>query len=52
MNEDPMEPLLVDGVKEEATKVNIEVIETSIEWNTFRKDIANEMYNAWSQTSA
>ena len=45
-----MKLLLVNNMEEEIVEVNIETMETSNEWNTFRKDLANEMYNAWSQT--
>ena len=48
MNEDLIKPLLVDSVEEESVEGNIEIIKTSNEWNTFRKDLTHWMYNAWS----
>ena len=50
MSVNPMESLLMDGKEEEFAEINIEIMETSITQNTFRKDLPNKMYNAWLQT--
>lgn len=47
MTIDPMESLIGDDVQEDISENNIEVMETSTEWNVFRQNLATEMYATW-----
>uniref|UniRef100_A0A803MUY1 DDE Tnp4 domain-containing protein n=1 Tax=Chenopodium quinoa TaxID=63459 RepID=A0A803MUY1_CHEQI len=51
MNVDPMEHLIENYMQEDAGE-SIEVMETSTAWNSFRHDLATEMYASWLQSRA